>query len=62
MISWGASVLIRTRCLLVSYWPLAHLFSSNFILCSYDGVLRGPFAFRRSADELKHASSVRSTA
>ena len=28
--------------------------------CSYDGVLRGPFAFRRSADELKH-SSVRST-
>ena len=29
--------------------------------CSYDGVLRGPFAFRLSADELKH-SSVRSTA
>ena len=27
--------------------------------CSYDGVLRGPFAFRLSADELKH-SSVRS--
>ena len=30
--------------------------------CSYDGVLRGPFAFRLSADELKHSSSVRSTA
>ena len=30
--------------------------------CSYDGVLRGPFAFRLSADELKHTSSVRSTA
>ena len=29
--------------------------------CSYDGVLRGPFGFRFSADELKH-SSVRSTA
>ena len=28
--------------------------------CSYDGVLRGPFGFRLSADELKHAS-VRST-
>ena len=28
--------------------------------CSYDGVLRGPFGFRFSADELKH-SSVRST-
>ena len=28
--------------------------------CSYDGVLRGPFGFRLSADELKH-SSVRST-
>ena len=27
--------------------------------CSYDGVLRGPFGFRLSADELKH-SSVRS--
>ena len=27
--------------------------------CSYDGVLRGPFGFRRSPDELKH-SSVRS--
>ena len=25
--------------------------------CSYDGVLRGPFAFRLSADELKHPSS-----
>ena len=24
--------------------------------CSYDGVLRGPFAFRLSADELKHPS------
>ena len=29
--------------------------------CSYDGVLRGPFGFRLSADELKHPS-VRSTA
>ena len=28
--------------------------------CSYDGVLRGPFGFRLSADELKH-SSIRST-
>ena len=28
--------------------------------CSYDGVLRGPFGFRLSADELKHPS-VRST-
>ena len=24
--------------------------------CSYDGVLRGPFGFRLSADELKHPS------
>ena len=37
----------------------ADVFSAlNF--CSYDGVLRGPFGFRFSADELKH-SSVRST-
>ena len=28
--------------------------------CSYGGVLRGPFGFRLSADELKHPS-VRST-
>ena len=25
--------------------------------CSYDGVLRGPFGFRLSADELKHSSA-----
>ena len=35
---------------------------SSLNFCSYDGVLRGPFGFRLSADELKHSSSVRSTA